>query len=77
MPDQARFEFDLLIGVDGAEAGEIGASFDLFTFWCMILVAIGLGAASKRLSAGKAFGIILFPWALIVILPVGAAALSG
>lgn len=54
----------------------LGASLDLFTFWCMILVAIGLAAASKRLSAGKAFGMILFPWALIVILQVGAAAIS-
>lgn len=52
----------------------LGASFDLFTFWTMILIAIGLAAASKRMSAGKAFGMILFPWALIVILQVGAAA---
>jgi hypothetical protein len=52
----------------------LGASFDLFTFWTMFLMAIGLAAAAKRLSVGKAFGMILFPWALIVILSVGAAA---
>jgi hypothetical protein len=52
----------------------LGASFDLFTFWTMILIAIGLAAASKRMSAGKAFGMLLFPWALIVILQTGAAA---
>lgn len=52
----------------------LGASFDLFTFWCIALIAIGLAAASKRMSTGKAFGMILFPWALIVILQVGAAA---
>ena len=52
----------------------LGASLDLFTFWCIFLIAIGLASASKRLSTGKAFGMILFPWLLIVILQVGAAA---
>ena len=55
----------------------LGASFDLFNFWCMILVAMGLAAASKRMSTGKAFGMILFPWALVVILQAGVAALRG
>jgi hypothetical protein len=52
----------------------LGASFDLFTFWCMILMSIGLAAAAKRMTAGKAFGMILFPWALVVIISVGATA---
>jgi hypothetical protein len=52
----------------------LGSSLDLFTFWCMILIAIGLAAAAKRLTAGKAFGMILFPWALIVIISVGFSA---
>lgn len=55
----------------------LGASFDLFNFWCMILVAMGLAAASKRMSTGKAFGMILFPWALVVILGAGFAAVRG
>jgi hypothetical protein len=52
----------------------LGSSFDLFTFWCMILIAIGLAAGAKRLTTGKAFGMILFPWALIVIISVGFTA---
>jgi hypothetical protein len=55
----------------------LGASFDLFTFWSMILIAMGLAAASRRMTAGKAFGMILFPWALYVILQTGAAAIRG
>lgn len=52
----------------------LGGSFDLFTFWCMILISIGLAASAKRLSAGKAFGVLLFPWALFVIISVGFTA---
>jgi len=52
----------------------LGGSLDLFTFWCMILMSIGFAAAAKRMTAGKAFGMILFPWALWVILTVGATA---
>lgn len=52
----------------------LGASLDLFTFWSMILMAIGIAAAAKRMTAGKAFGMILFPWALWVILVTGASA---
>jgi hypothetical protein len=52
----------------------LGASFDLFTFWCMVLMAIGFAAAAKRMSTGKAFGMLLFPWALVVIVSAGFAA---
>ena len=52
----------------------LGAAFDLFTFWSMALMAIGFAAAAKRMSTGKAFGMILVPWALYVILSVGGAA---
>ena len=52
----------------------LGGAFDLFTFWSMALMAIGFSAAAKRMSTGKAFGMILFPWALYVIITVGSAA---
>jgi hypothetical protein len=55
----------------------VAASLDLFTFWSMLLMAIGIAAAAKRLSTGKAFAMILFPWALWVILTAGAAAAFG
>jgi hypothetical protein len=52
----------------------LASSFDLFSFWTMALMAIGLAAGARRLTTGKAFGMILFPWALGVILKVGGAA---
>ncbi|MEI9811143.1 MAG: YIP1 family protein [Acidobacteriota bacterium] len=53
-------------------------SLDLFTFWVIALMAIGIhAAAGKKMSTGKAFGMILFPWALYVILRVGSAAAFG
>jgi hypothetical protein len=58
---------------------QVGASaLDLFSFWVMILMAIGIhAAAGKKMSTGKAFGMILFPWALYQIVRVGAAAATG
>lgn len=54
------------------------AALDLFSFWVMILMAIGIhAAAGKKMSTGKAFMMILFPWALYQILRVGAAAAQG
>jgi hypothetical protein len=53
----------------------LGTSFDLFTFWTMILMAIGYSvAAPKKLSFGKAFVSIVVVWLLVVLLRVGAAA---
>jgi hypothetical protein len=57
---------------------KVGASsLDLFTFWTMILISMGLSAGSRKMSTGKAFGMLLFPWALIVIIRVGVAAAFG
>jgi len=55
----------------------LAASFDLFSLWTMVLLSIGMAAASRKMSAGKAFGMLLFPWTLIVILRVGSAAMFG
>ena len=57
----------------------LGGSLDLFSFWCMILIAIGMAAVAGRskMTFGKALGVILFPWALYVILRTGSAAAFG
>ena len=36
-------------------------------------LAIGIAAGAKRMTTGKAFGMLLFPWALLVILQIPAA----
>jgi hypothetical protein len=55
----------------------LGGSFDMFTFWVLILTAIGISAAARKMSFGKALGGVLFPWALYVVLITGYAAAMG
>jgi hypothetical protein len=51
------------------------SSFDLFTFWSMILMGIGYSAANpKKISFGKALGTIVVIWAIYVVCKVGIAA---
>jgi hypothetical protein len=53
----------------------LASSLDLFSFWIMLLIAVGLkAAAGKKLSFGGAFFAVLLPWAVFVL---GAAALKG
>jgi len=52
----------------------LAGSFDLFSFWIMALIAVGISAAAPRIKFGKAFGAVLFPWALYVALKTVAAA---
>jgi hypothetical protein len=52
----------------------LGSSIDLFSFWIMILLAIGVSSASRKIGFGKALTAIALPWALLVCLKVGAAA---
>jgi len=55
----------------------LAGSFDLFSFWIMALMAIGAGAASRKMTFGKAFATILFPWALYVLMKTGYLVLRG
>jgi len=52
----------------------LGTSIDIFSFWNMILLAIGFGATNPRkLRGGKAFMIVVTVWAVYVVLKVGRA----
>ena len=49
-------------------------SFDIFTFWTLILLAIGFAATNpKKLKGSKAFSIAFSAWAVYVVLRVGWA----
>jgi hypothetical protein len=52
----------------------LGSSIDLFSLWIIVLLAIGVSAAGRKISFGKAFAGIFLPWALLVCLKVAAAA---
>jgi hypothetical protein len=49
-------------------------SFDIFTFWTLILLAIGFATTNpKKLKGSKAFTIAFSVWAVYVVLRVGSA----
>jgi hypothetical protein len=53
----------------------LGSSFELFWIWVLALFAIGFSAINpKKLSTGKAAGIIFGVWLLWVVVKVGFAA---
>lgn len=52
----------------------LGASLDLFSFWRMALLAMGITAAAPRIRFGKALFAVVFPWALYVAVKTVATA---
>jgi hypothetical protein len=50
------------------------SSIDLFSFWAIALIAVGLSAAGQRLSFGKALVGVLIPWGVLVL---SKAAMAG
>jgi hypothetical protein len=52
----------------------LASSLDLFTFWKILLIAVGLkAAAGKKLSFGGALFAVLLPWGAMVLIFAGAA----
>jgi len=53
---------------------KLGTSIDIFTFWILILIAIGFAAANPRkLKFSNAFGIVFGIWVVFVVVRVGWA----
>jgi hypothetical protein len=46
----------------------LGTSIDLFSFWIMALIAIGVSSTVRKIGFGKALMGVMFPWAVIVLL---------
>jgi len=55
----------------------LAGSIDLFTFWTIFLMAIGFSKAISKMTTGRAFGAILIPWILWVLIKTGWAAMFG
>jgi len=56
----------------------LGSSLDLFSLWIIVLLAIGIAAASpKKMSFGKALAGVMIPWMLYVAVVTGLAGLRG
>jgi hypothetical protein len=52
----------------------LGSSIDLFSLWIIVLLAIGISAAGRKIGFGKALAGVGLPWALWVCLKTAAAA---
>ena len=52
-------------------------SIDLFTFWQILLLAVGISVAARKFPFSKALVAVIVPWILLVIGKVGFAALFG
>lgn len=55
----------------------LGTSLDLFSIWIVILLAIGIAAASRKMKFGKALGVVMLPWSLLVLARMALGAISG
>jgi hypothetical protein len=52
----------------------LGSSIDLFSLWILVLLAMGVSAAGRKVSFGKAFTGVFSLWALLVCMKLAAAA---
>jgi hypothetical protein len=56
----------------------LATSFDLFTIWSILLMAVGFSSANpKKVSVARAFGIIVVLWLAYVLVKVGWVAIMS
>ena len=49
-------------------AVQLGTSLDMFSFWTMALIAIGVSSSVRKIGFGKALMAVVVPWAVIILL---------
>jgi hypothetical protein len=52
-------------------------SIDLFSFWTILLLAVGISVAARKFPFSKALIAVLVPWVLLVLIKSGWAGLFG
>jgi Yip1-like protein len=55
----------------------LASSLDLFSIWVILLLALGMSVAARRVSYAKSLIFVLVPWALYVAVKSGWAAMFG
>jgi hypothetical protein len=80
-PDEFNLQNPLMFNVGAylstdapAALRSLGTSIDLFSIWIIVLLAIGVSSAARKISFGKALAAIALPWMLYVCLKTMAAA---
>jgi hypothetical protein len=74
MGDLLRSNLGFLAGPDAKALHSLLGSLDLFSFWTIALLTIGLAAAA-RIRRGQAAGIVISLWAVYVLGKAGFAAI--
>src|ERR1019366_8006425 len=46
----------------------LATSFDLFSFWTILLLATGISVAARKFSFAKAIVAVVLPWAVYVLI---------
>jgi hypothetical protein len=52
----------------------LATSFDLFSFWTMLLLATGISVAARKFPFSKALIAVVVPWVILVLVKAGWAA---
>jgi hypothetical protein len=55
----------------------VATSLNLFTIWTMVLIAIGVVAAGRKVSFGGALAGVMIPWAVWVLGSAGVKSMFG
>jgi hypothetical protein len=55
----------------------IATSIDLFSFWTILLLAVGISVAARKFPFSKALVAVVVPWVILVLVKAGWASLFG
>jgi hypothetical protein len=55
----------------------LATSIDLFSFWTILLLAVGISVTVKKFPFSKALTAVLVPWVVVVLVKAGWASLFG
>jgi Yip1 domain len=55
----------------------LGSSLDLFSIWTIVLLAIGMSVAARKVTFGKALAAVSIPWGVLIVVKSALSGLRG
>jgi hypothetical protein len=55
----------------------LASSFDLFSFWTILLLAVGISVAARKFAFSKALVAVVLPWGVLVVVKAAWTNLFG
>ena len=78
LQNPTMFNASIVLAADAARwMTVLLSSFDLFTFWTIFLIAVGIRAAAPKVKIGKAIAMVGMPWILWVAIKTLATAATS